>query len=475
VTSSRVFLYFCLFFLSGVALESFVDISRFLSPGFLISGIFLISLFWRNKKTVVFGFCFLFLALGIWRCRQAEGEAVNNQLAVLTGQEVVLTGRVAKEPDIREDKAKLTVKTDKGDVLITISLYPRYQYGDNLNIQGKLETPQDLEDFNYQGYLAKDHIYAVMYQPKIELLSKGSRGFYSWLLLFKVKFRQSIYENLSPPQSAILAALVLGDNRQMPEGLKTKFNITGIRHITAVSGMHIMILAGVLMNLAGILKLKKKLSFCLAMILLILFTILVSSPASAVRALIMGGFFLLAKALGRQNTALRSIILSAALMLGLNPLLLKFDVGFQLSFLAVLGMIYFSRFFKKQLKFEPLATVFAAQVFTLPILIYNFGSFSLIAPLANILIVPLSAPLMILGLLGGLAGIALQPLGWILALPSWLLLTYWTKVVDWLALVPLALIPVENFPWALLFVFYFVLGFWAWREKRKEKEEFLNY
>jgi competence protein ComEC len=433
MTSSKAFLYFCLSFVSGVALESFASVPQLCLLGFLILGIFLASSFWKYKTIVVFGFCFLFLVLGIWRCQEAENEAASSELLNLGGQEVVLEGRIVKEPDIREDKTKLTIKTNKGDILITASLYPRYDYGDILKIKGVLEISQDFDDFNYQGYLAKDHIYAVMYYPKAEFLSQGDgQGIYGKILWFKDKFRESIYENLSPPQSAILAALVLGDNRQMPEELKNKFNITGIRHITAVSGMHIMILAGILMSLASFFKLKKMLSFCLIMALLVLFTVLVSSPASAVRALIMGGFLLLAQALGRQSRALRSIIMAAALMLLFNPLLLKFDVGFQLSFLAVLGMIYFSRFFKKWLKFEALATVFAAQVFTLPILIYNFGSFSLISPVANILIVPLSAPLMILGFLGGFGGMVFQPLGWALAWPNWLLLTYWVKVVDWL-------------------------------------------
>ena len=240
MTNSKAFLCFCLSFISGIFIESIVFIPRLYSLGFLILGVFLISLFWKNKRIVIFGFCFLFLVLGLWRCQKAQGEATNNELSAWSGQDIILTGEIIKEPDIREDKTKLTIKTDKGNVLATVSLYPGYNYGDSLKIQGRLEIPQDLEDFNYQGYLAKDHIYAVMYYPRVEVLSKrNNQGFYAKLLQFKDKFRQSIYENLSPPQSAILAALVLGDNRQMPADLKTKFNITGIRHITAVSGMHI--------------------------------------------------------------------------------------------------------------------------------------------------------------------------------------------------------------------------------------------
>jgi len=189
----------------------------------------------------------------------------------------------------------------------------------------------------------------------------------------------------------------LGDKRRLSEELKEKLNIAGVRHITAISGMHIMILSGVLMYLAMALGLWRGQAFYFALIILILFIIMVGLPASAVRAGIMVFFYLLAEKVGRPKSGSRAIVFAATCMLIANPLLLKLDVGFQLSFLAVMGITYLMPLLQKFLKFRLLAMTLSAQVFTLPILIYNFGYVSFAAPITNILIVPLLPFIMGLG------------------------------------------------------------------------------
>jgi len=158
MTKSKIFLYFCLSFVFGIAISSFFTVSQLLMLGFLILGILLISVFWRYKILVVIGFCLLFLVLGVWR-HQSALEKPN----IIEG-ETSLTGIVCQEPDVRMDNVKLTVKIEKlGKVLVTTSRYPQYQYGDQLKITGNLQIPHVFEDFNYQDYLAKDGIYSVMY------------------------------------------------------------------------------------------------------------------------------------------------------------------------------------------------------------------------------------------------------------------------------------------------------------------------
>jgi len=176
--------------------------------------------------------------------------------------------------------------------------------------------------------------------------------------------------------------------------------------------------------------LSRSRSFYFTLLLLGLFIVMIGLPSSAVRAGIMGGFFLLAQKLGRPQAGVRAVVFAAVGMLAFNPLLLKSDVGFQLSFLAVMGIIYLTPFLQRFLKFRVLAMTLAAQIFTLPILIYNFGYFSKVAVLTNVLIVPLLAYLMGLGFIFILAGLIFQPLGWLLSWPIWLLLTYITKIVE---------------------------------------------
>ncbi|MBA7596474.1 hypothetical protein ES703_03446 [subsurface metagenome] len=425
MTKSKIFLYFCLSFVFGIAISSFFTVSQLLMLGFLILGILLISVFWRYKILVVIGFCLLFLVLGVWR-HQSALEKPN----IIEG-ETSLTGIVCQEPDVRMDNVKLTVKIEKlGKVLVTTSRYPQYQYGDQLKITGNLQIPHVFEDFNYQDYLAKDGIYSVMYYPEIEYIRGSTSKIYGRILQFKDKLRKSIYQNLSPPQSSILGAILLGDKRRLSEELKEKLNIAGVRHITAISGMHIMILSGVLMYLAMALGLWRGQAFYFALIILILFIIMVGLPASAVRAGIMVFFYLLAEKVGRPKSGSRAIVFAATCMLIANPLLLKLDVGFQLSFLAVMGITYLMPLLQKFLKFRLLAMTLSAQVFTLPILIYNFGYVSFAAPITNILIVPLLPFIMGLGFVFALGGIIWSGLGWVLSWPVWLLSTYIIKIVE---------------------------------------------
>ena len=466
MSKSRIFLYFCLSFVGGIFINSIIFVSQLAILGLLILGILLISVLWRYKKLVVIGFCLLFLVFGIWRHQLAIFEIVYPE-----EKEVSFIGLVVKEPDIRVNHIKLTIKSEeiKGKILLLVPRYPEYQYGDKLKITGKLEKPPVFEDFNYRDFLAKKGIYSVMYWPQIALISRNQGNFiYAKILEFKNKLRESIYQNLSPPQSSILGAMILGDRRRMSEDLKEKLNIAGVRHITAISGMHIMILSGILMYLGMMLGLWRGQAFYFAIILLTLFIIMVGLPPSAVRAGIMGGLFLLAQKVGRPRAAGRAIVFAATGMLAVNPLLLRLDVGFQLSFLAVMGIIYLMPHFQKWIKCQVLAMTLAAQVFVLPILIYNFGYFSVVAPLTNILIVPLLPFIMVAGFIFSLAGTIFQPLGWILSWPAWLLLTYLTQIVDWFSQLPFAALTIENLHWSFLIIAYLILGSIAWRLNKKE-------
>ncbi len=489
MNKSRIFLYFCLSFIGGIFTNSVVFVPQFLMLSFLILGILLISVFWSSKKFVIIGFCILFLILGVWRHQLAESKIIHPQ-----EQNITFIGVVVGEPDVRENNVKLTIKPEniKGKILVTVDRYPEYQYGDKLKIKGKIRIPPRFEDFNYQDFLAKDGIYSVMHRPQIELLERGNyRGLtpviYAKILEFKDKLRESIEQNLSPPQSSILGAMILGDQRRMSEDLKEKLNITGLRHITAISGMHITILSIILMQILIGLGFWRGQAFYLTIILLILFIVMVGLPSSAIRAGIMGGLFLWAQKIGRLSAASRVVVFAAAGMLALNPLLLRLDIGFQLSFLAVIGIISLSPIFQNWFKKIPddlfgfikirsiTAMTFSAQIFTLPILVYNFGQFSLIAPITNVLILPLIPFILGLGFLFGLAGMVWQTLGWVLSWPAWLLLTYLFTIVDWFSQIPWAALFLQNVHWGWLVIAYLALGFIARWLNEKEKLKFLNY
>ncbi len=475
---SKIFLYFCLSFIGGIFLNSIVFISQLNLLGLLIAGISLVSVFWKYQKLAVIGFSILFLVLGIYHYQAALLKIVANELQKYNDKNspVVLIGLVSAEPDTREDNQKLTIKPEgiEGKILVTTNLYPSYRYGDKLKIKGELKTPKEFEDFNYKDYLAKEGIYSVIYWPEIELIGREQGNFiYSQILSFKEKLREGIYQNISPPQSLILGAIILGDKKRISSEWKEKLNLAGIRHLTAVSGMHVAILTSILMTLLIGLGLWRGQAFYLAIIFITFFIIMTGLQPSAVRAGIMGGLFLLAQYLGRKGVSSRLLVFTGAVMLIQNPLLLRLDVGFQLSFLAMLGIIYLSPIFQKYLG-NILALTLSAQVFTLPILIYNFGYFSLVAPFTNVLIVPFLPFLMSLGFIFAVSGVIWQSLGWVLSFPAKLLLIYLTKIVDWFSSFSWSAYHLD-ISWIWLLVAYLVLGLVTWRITEKQKLKFLNY
>ena len=141
-------------------------------------------------------------------CADRNSSPVHNRSNVIVSpvennKEIVFQGIVVKEPEIRSDKINLTVENKEiGKILITTELYPQYEYGDELEIKGELKTPVIFDDFNYQEYLAKDKIYRVMYYPEVKLISKN-QGYriYQYILRFKNKLRESIYQTLPTPQA----------------------------------------------------------------------------------------------------------------------------------------------------------------------------------------------------------------------------------------------------------------------------------
>jgi len=367
-------------------------------------------------------------------------------------REATFTAIVVEDPDIREGHIQLILRevgppSIKGKILVTTNRYPEYRYGDELKITGKLEIPPVFEGFNYKDYLKKDGVFAVMSWPKIEVLNSGlGNPVINILLSFKNKFKDSIRRFISPPESGILEALVFGDEGGISKEWREKLNFTGTRHIAAVSGMNISIITILILNAFLALGFWRKQAFYFSAGLLILYILMIGAPASAVRAGIMGGILLYSQYLGRLSSASRAVVFAAAVMLFANPLLLRLDVGFQLSFLAVLGIIYLQPILAKRLNYLPdpkvfplratLATTLAAQVFTLPILIYNFGYVPVFSPITNILIVPVLAPVTIIVFAFGLAAMIFWPLGYILSWPVWLALNYITSIIDLFSKLP---------------------------------------
>jgi len=496
MTLSKIVLYLCLSFIGGIFISSFFNISSFIIGELFILGVFYSLLFSKKKLILTFGLCLIFLSFGILRYQTVFENFGTQEIKdfINFSEQVEFVGKVAEEPDIRQDNINLLINVEKitinkidismsGNILVTANRYPEYQYGDKLSIAGLLKEPHIFEDFNYKNYLRKDNIPAVIYYPDISIIEDNSlsSSFYKKILYFKDQMRKTIKQNLSPPQSSILSAVILGDKKNISDEWKEKLNKTGVRHITAVSGMHIIILTSILMSFLIGIGFSRGKAFYLTIGFIFLYIMLIGFPSSAVRAGIMAGLILLAQKIGRMSQSQRGIVFAATIMLFQNPFLLKDDVGFQLSFLAVLGISYALPIFQNWLKFIPenkyfgikdiLGMTFSAQIFTLPILIYNFGYISLISPFTNILIVPILPFIMISGFIFSFIGIFWQFLGWILSFPAWFLLTYVIKIIDLLYKVPSTSLEVK-ISWFYFIVFYSLLVYFIWGLRRKNIQNF---
>jgi competence protein ComEC len=249
--------------------------------------------------------------------------------------------------------------------------------------------------------------------------------------------------HLQPVDRALLAGFLLGDTRGVPDTLTDQFRAAGLTHLTAVSGENVafvMALFAPLLRRAGL-----RSRVALALLLLVCFGTMTRWEPSVLRAIAMATVALLAGALGRPTTGLRVLVLAATALLLIDPFLVH-QVGFLLSCGASLGIALLARPITERLRGpawmrEVLGVTAAAQIGVAPVLIPVFGSMPLVALPANLVAVPLAAPLTMWGLLAGVVGGLTRPLSpalpRVLELPTVGLLHALISVADLAARVPL--------------------------------------
>ena len=472
--------------MAGIAFLSWLDDDRLVNYNIqvfaLAAAVFALLIIWPKEKKAAGAaiLVMLFFILGFWRMNIGK-EAERGQIQNYNGRQVEFTGWVSAEPDKRENNKKLEIKSREikiggqsrkvaGKVLVTTALFPEYKYGDELIVKCDLREPEPFDGFAYDRYLARYGIYSVCYYPKIDAraANRGNRA-YAFIYHVKGKIRNIINKGLNEPSASLTNAIILGDKKGLPEDLQTAFSRSGLSHIIAISGMNISLLSLMIMSALLAAGLWRRHAFYFAAFTLVAYIILVGAPASAVRAGIMGLLVLWAAHIGRLSRLDHTLLVAAAAMLAINPRLLYDDIGFQLSFLAMFGLAYISpvfssfyenvrsRFVKNLL--DMLNMTVAAQVFTWPIIIYHFGVVSLIAPVANLLVLWLLPFLMI----GAFAAIALSlaaPMFAVIAFSPVLILDNWLiAVARVFSAFPGGYIAADNLDIFWLAVYYLIAAF----------------
>jgi competence protein ComEC len=476
MTKSKVFLILSLSFIGGVAGASFyypkiIDSAYLLI--FLLSAIIILAVNYRNKSIAVLGFAILFFISGIY-LTSAKLEKIKN--LDQNGQKISGVFVISKEPEIsgRMQRIIFGHPMSKSKILAAVSAYPEYKYGDEIKLSCDLKIPEN-KTFDWQMYLAKDGIFYECKNIKIENLPVGglkNRGniIYAGILKIKNKLNKNIEKLIPAPESGLLSGLILGGDDKLSKKIQNNFSKTGMTHIVAVSGYNVTIVAEYLMILGIFIGLWRKQAFWFAVVGIILFIAMTGFPSSAVRAGVMGILLIWAVKNGRLANSQNAILFAAAVMLLVNPLLLRWDIGFQLSFLATLGIVYMypifndyffrgrdkSRLVPTNTLLEILFLTLSAQIFVLPVILFNFQKLSLISPLANLLVLPIIPLTMMLGFLGVALSFIFYPLGQFFSWLAYLPLEYETAVINYLAGLKYSSIEMHLSWWGVV-VWYIVL------------------
>jgi len=435
---------------------------------------------YSNMRTALPGiFCVLILGILLYNISLSNAPVFEK----VWEQGVTITGRVCQLPYESDDALKLTLDqvvvhdglseiplnknlelTVEGEGIVT------YQYGDCLRLDSDLyqyRTPSNpYEPNRYLIALARGTGY-YSYAQGADIQTEGNRSdFYGIFVNIRKQILEFIHKAAGEEGDSILAAMTVGEQREIDTDVQNAFSDVGVSHVLSVSGLHIGFLLLVLKKLLQPIPLGKKSKFFILLSFIIAYCMVTAFSVPVLRAGLMFAVFLFAELKGKRYDLLNALGMTAILLLLFNPLQV-FTVSFQLSFCACLGIALFEntlhckkRYLNKSAAL--LSTTIGASLMTLPLVIYYFNKLSLISLLANFLLVPAASLIIGVSFFSSLiaflnAGAGLFGLG----IAGWLA-TLYVHSVEWLAGLPWAKLAVATPPvWTVLV--YMVLIFFVSR------------
>lgn len=449
---------------------------------------FTLAILWRRKQLpyVSLMFCmsvfFLFFSMGLFRVELSQWH--DSSFDTYEGEEVVLEGVVVREPDVRESTQHLYVKVEGSEerILVTADRFIEVSYGDVVHVAGEVTQPESFETdlgrtFNYPGYLRARGVEYAMFFAEVEVVAHGEGNIIIASLLSLKHFFMDALEMFVPePAAGLGEGLLLGVKRALGENLEEAFRRTGIIHIVVLSGYNVMIVAEAIMRLLSFVFLPRT-RLVIGIVAITSFALMVGLSATVVRASIMAVLVLIARASGRITAILRTLVFAGVVMIALNPYLIAFDPGFQLSFLATLGLILLAPHIEKTFRLVPtkyqirefvVATI-ATQIMVLPLLLYLMGQFSVVAVLVNVLVLPMVPIAMGLSFATGVVGYVVPFLGTLVGFIAHLSLMYIVVIATFFSALPFAAFSVPAFPFWIAVLLYALLAFVLWELHRREQ------
>jgi len=465
-------------FFAGVVIESLYQL-----PVIVLAGIgilaFLSGLYWRRVADVRYltvSLCLLLLCAGVVRTQWYEQQFIDSPLLTQIDERVTIVGTVSREPDKRANFTQLFVQTDTDTVLVRADRFADVRYGDVVEMTGRIEQPEVFETdtnrvFDYPSYLKVRQVQFIMGFASVQLVDRGQGNpLLAGLYIAKDHFVATLEQALPSPEVDLGVGLLLGVKQALGDELETAFRQTGIIHIVVLSGYNVMLVVGFFWWISSwFLQIRGRIIFGLVGITL--FALLVGLSATVVRASIMAAILLIGKLMGRLYDVLRALLFAAAVMVLINPYILLYDIGFQLSFMATLGLVLVLPQFESTLQTHAtglkLRDLFMAtlvtQLFVLPLLMFHIGEVSLVSVIVNMLVLPMVPIAMLGSFVTGLVGLVWIEAAALLGLLAQLPLTYIIILATWFARLPFAAVVVPQIPvWVMLGMYLVPAGLFAW-------------
>ena len=397
------------------------------------------------------------LALGGWRFQTTQPQIDTDDLAwYADGESQIVTARIVSFPEESADSTRAVLQavnlnrngqdiSVKGKLELRLPGGFHLSYGDILRLEGPLNAVLDDGQPAFQSYLARDGILSRMYYPQVDTLAYGAGSlFMSGIYRVRDHAQDIIFDQIPFPESSLLGGILLGIDWEIPDYLEEAYRSCGVLHIIAISGYNIALISGLIIRLTRRFLTPGK-AGAAAILTIAVYTLFVGAEPAVVRAAIMGSLSIPAHYFGRKVIPLHSLVVVAALMLAGSPMLL-WNTGFQLSFLACLGLItmvdpiqqwlyYFveNKFSEgAALWWQPIiilvVSTLVAQFSVSPVLLNINPVISVHTLAANLALLPIQPMLMGFGGLALFFSFFLPPLGRIFSYMAWLFLAYNNRV-----------------------------------------------
>jgi competence protein ComEC len=413
-------------------------------------------------------------------CNAYAQTAGRGDLGAWQGQKVTVVATVTEEPELKSARNTgyaAQVETVNGHLATGKTYITQLggtapEFGERVEVSGTLKAPAGARTpggFDEAAYLARQGIYLTLDTNGARRLGPGRiNPIRRAAVAARTRLEGVLKATLPTRDAALMAGLLFGSRSDLPDDITTAFRMSGVFHLLAVSGGNLAMVAMPLLGLLRRTGLRKRWASAAVLPVVVFYVFLTGASPSVLRAGIMAGIVLTGDILRRERDAVNTLGATALLLLLADPTLL-FDLGFQLSAVATLGILLFARPVEGWLAprlqavfgdrpgqwvASGLSVTLAAQCLVEPISLHAFGMLSTIAPVANLLVLVFLEPVTWVGGIAALAGLVSTPVAWVLNWPVRLGLWLLLFLVKATAAVPGAYLEVTPLPVFWMLVWY---------------------